>query len=136
MNNFQFKYESSNSHDLSMAAFMNNSLEVFKKVEEEDINIEVKKLCFIISDGKMNKKLVHPFMKEVKKQDVTYIFIIVDSQQSSILNIKTVEYAENKKMKIKNYMSDFPFEYFLIINDVKELGEILAMTLMQFIQEK
>jgi midasin (ATPase involved in ribosome maturation) len=41
-----------------------------------------------------------------------------------------------KKMKIKNYMSDFPFEYFLIINDVKELGEILAMTLLQFIQEK
>ncbi len=39
-------------------------------------------------------------------------------------------------MKIKNYMSDFPFEYFLIINDVKELGEILAMTLLQFIQEK
>lgn len=57
----------------------------------------------------MNKKLVQPFMKDVKKQDVTYIFIIVDSQQSSILNIKTVEYTEEKKMKIKNYMSDFPF---------------------------
>lgn len=75
-------------------------------------------------------------MKEIKKQDVTYVFIIVDSQQSSILNIKSVEYGENKKMKIKNYMADFPFEYFLIINNVKELGEILAITLMQFIQEK
>lgn len=61
-------------------------------------------------------------MKEAKKQDLTYIFIIVDSQQSSILNIKTVEYDEKKNMKIKNYMEDFPFEYFLIINDVKELG--------------
>lgn len=83
----------------------------------------------------MNKKLVTPFMKDAKKEDITYIFIIVDSQQSSILSIKSVEYVD-KKMKIKNYMSDFPFEYFLIINDVKELGEILAMTLMQFIQEK
>ena len=83
----------------------------------------------------MNKKLVTPFMKDAKKEDITYIFIIVDSQQSSILSIKSVEYGD-KKMKIKNYMSDFPFEYFLIINDVKELGEILAMTLMQFIQEK
>lgn len=97
--------------------------------------MEVKKLCFIISDGKMNKKLVAPFMKDAKKEDITYIFIIVDSQQSSILSIKSVEYID-KKMKIKNYMSDFPFEYFLIINDVKELGEILAMTLLQFIQEK
>lgn len=83
----------------------------------------------------MNKKLVLPFMKDAKKEDITYIFIIVDSQQSSILSIKSVEYLD-KKMKIKNYMSDFPFEYFLIINDVKELGEILAMTLVQFIQEK
>ena len=39
LNNFQFEYESSNSHDLSMAAFMNSSLQVFKKVEEEDMNI-------------------------------------------------------------------------------------------------
>jgi midasin (ATPase involved in ribosome maturation) len=31
-------------------------------------------------------------------------------------------------------MSDFPFDYFLIIKDAKELGEILALTLMQFIQ--
>jgi len=118
-----------------MAAFMDSSIESFKKVESEDINIECRKLCFIISDGKMNKKLVAPFMKSAKKEDITYIFIIVDSQQSSIMNIKSVEYVE-KKMKIKSYMADFPFEYFLIINDVKELGEILAMTLLQFIQEK
>ena len=118
-----------------MAAFMDSSIESFKKVESEDINIECRKLCFIISDGKMNKKLVAPFMKSAKKEDITYIFIIVDSQQSSIMNIKSVEYVE-KNMKIKSYMADFPFEYFLIINDVKELGEILAMTLLQFIQEK
>lgn len=90
MNNFEFHYESSNSHDLSMASFMKSSLEVFRNVEEEDLNVEVKKLCFIISDGKMNKKLVQPFMKDVKKEDITYVFIIVDSQQSSILNIKSV----------------------------------------------
>lgn len=75
-------------------------------------------------------------MKEAKKQDVTYIFIIVDSQQSSILNIRSVEYGENKKMRFKSYMADFPFEYFLIINDVKELAEVLALTLMQFIQRQ
>jgi midasin len=73
-----------------MASFMKSSLEVFKTIEEEDMNVEIKKLCFIISDGKMNKKLVQPFMKDVKKEDITYVFIIVDSQQSSILNIKSV----------------------------------------------
>ena len=83
----------------------------------------------------MNKKLVSPFIKDAKKEDITYIFIVVDSQQASILGIKSVEYVDGK-MKMKSYMSDFPYEYFLIVNDVKELGEILAMTLLQFIQEK
>lgn len=118
LDNFQFEFESANSHDLSMASFMASSLESFKKVESTDANTEVKKLCFIISDGKMNKKLVAPFMKQAQREDITYIFIIVDSQDSSILSIQSVEYI-NKKMKIKNYMADFPFEYFLIVSDVR-----------------
>jgi midasin (ATPase involved in ribosome maturation) len=39
-------------------------------------------------------------------------------------------------MEIKAYMTDFPFDFFLIINNAKELGDILGATLMQFIQEK
>lgn len=39
-------------------------------------------------------------------------------------------------MEIKSYMTDFPFDFFLIINNAKELGDILGATLMQFIQEK
>ena len=63
------------------------------------------------------------------------MFIVIDSQKNSILNIKAVEYV-NGKMEIKSYMSDFPFDFFLIINNAKELGDILGATLMQFIQEK
>jgi len=37
---------------------------------------------------------------------------------------------------MKLYMSDFPFEYFLIVRNVQELGDVLASTLLQFIQEK
>jgi hypothetical protein len=31
-------------------------------------------------------------------------------------------------------MNDFPFDFFLVINSAKELGDILGTTLMQFIQ--
>lgn len=34
LNSFQFEYESSNSHDLSMASFMSSSLQAFKKIGE------------------------------------------------------------------------------------------------------
>jgi len=46
------------------------------------------------------------------------VFIVIDSQKNSILNIKAVEYV-NGKMEIKSYMNDFPFDFFLIINNAK-----------------
>jgi midasin (ATPase involved in ribosome maturation) len=66
----------------------------------------------------MNKQMVKPFLKSANKKAITYVFIIIDSMKNSILNIKTVEYI-NGKMEIKSYMNDFPFDYFLVINDAK-----------------
>jgi midasin len=75
-------------------------------------------------------------MKEAKKKDITYVFIIVDSLKDSILGVKSVRLNEMQKTEIKSYLSDFPFDYFLIVKNVRELGEVLASTLLQFIQEK
>ena len=82
----------------------------------------------------MNKDYVRPYMKDARKKEIIYVFIIIDSEKSSILNTKTVTIGENGKVKMQLYMSDFPFEYFLIVKNVRELGQILATTLMQFIQ--
>jgi midasin len=64
------------------------------------------------------------------------VFIIVDSEKASILTTKSVSIGEDGKVKMKLYMSDFPFEYFLIVRNVRELADVLATTLLQFIQEK
>lgn len=61
---------------------------------------------------------------------------MVDSEKASILTTKSVSIDGNGKVKMKLYMSDFPFEYFLIVKNVQELGDVLATTLLQFIQEK
>lgn len=66
----------------------------------------------------MNKQMVKPFLKEAAKKGITYVFIVIDSARNSILNIKTVEYV-NGKMEIKSYMNDFPFDFFLVINNAK-----------------
>lgn len=60
----------------------------------------------------------------------------MDSEKASILTTKSVSIGEDGKVKMKLYMSDFPFEYFLIVRNVRELGDVLATTLLQFIQEK
>jgi hypothetical protein len=38
----------------------------------------------------MNKNMVKPFLKEAGKKGITYVFIVIDSQKNSILNIKAV----------------------------------------------
>lgn len=90
LEDFSFQYESSNSHDLSMSSFMANSLNEFDKVQSTESNGESRQLCIIISDGKMNKQMVKPFLKEANKKGITYVFIIIDSTKNSILSIKTV----------------------------------------------
>ena len=106
---FDFSHESQRSHDLSIASFMESSLEEFKRCESSETGIENKQLCFIISDGKMNKDYVRPFMKDARKRGIIYVFIIIDSEKSSILTTKSVSIGENGKVKMQLYMSDFPF---------------------------
>lgn len=66
----------------------------------------------------MNKDYARNEMKQAKKTDIIYVFIIIDSQNSSVLTTKSVTMT-NGKMDIKLYMSDFPFEYYLIVKNVK-----------------
>ena len=91
----------------------------------------------------MNKEYVRPWLAEAERRDITYVFIIVDSSESlggkrdSIMNITSVsKNPETGRLKMRNYMDDFPFEYFLLVRNVKEIGEVLAGSLLQFIMEK
>ena len=107
LNNFNFNYESSISHDLSIASFMDKSIKEFSKLERDEA--ENKQLCFIISDGKMNKDYVRPYMEEAKRKDITYVFIIIDSEKESILSVRSVKINQQGKVEMKAYLSDFPF---------------------------
>ena len=58
---------------------MDNSIKEFEKIDKDQT--ENKQLCFIISDGKMNKDYVRPYMEEARRKDITYVFIIIDSEK-------------------------------------------------------
>jgi hypothetical protein len=88
---------------------MEASLEEFKKSEAIEMGVENKQLCFIISDGKMNKDYVRSYVTLAKKREIIYVFIIVDSEKQSILSTKSATMDSNGKVKMKLYMSDFPF---------------------------
>lgn len=87
-------------------------------------NSDKKNICFIISDGRTNCNLVRKTMMEENLHDVMYFFIILDHDDwdKSIINYKITETKfENGELnvEIKNFLSDFPFENYIILKDVK-----------------
>ena len=71
------------SADLSMANFVKESAEFFDNFSDEN-----KKICFILSDGRMNKNMVRPLLVDAERKGIIYIFVIldIDEMEESILN--------------------------------------------------
>lgn len=54
----------------------------------------------------------------------------------SIMDIKSASMGKDMKFTIKRYMDDFPFEYYLIVKEVKGMSSILADVLRQYFEQK
>eukprot|EP00828_Plagiopyla_frontata_P047014 TRINITY_DN8573_c0_g1_i1.p1 TRINITY_DN8573_c0_g1~~TRINITY_DN8573_c0_g1_i1.p1 ORF type:complete len:358 (-),score=60.19 TRINITY_DN8573_c0_g1_i1:182-1255(-) len=138
LSTFDFTYSSPDSQDLAIAMFLKESINLFK---EKQNNESMQQICFIISDGKFNKKLVQPLLLEAEEENILYIFIIVDQQdkQNSILTIKSPEliYDENgkfQKVLMKNYLEDFPFKHYIILQHIQEISSVLVDILRQYFE--
>lgn len=119
LSHFNFIYENKTSSDLSLVKFLSQSQDYFEE-ETENLQQEMNQLCFIISDGRFNKKLVKPVLDKAEEKKILYILIIIDKkdEKQSITNIKSTSYVKKDgktSIEIKGYMDDFPFKYFVII---------------------
>ncbi|KAM3143024.1 hypothetical protein pb186bvf_004842 [Paramecium bursaria] len=133
LGSFSFSYEGTQSSELSMMRFMRESIDYFK-LHKNQLSQQI---CFIISDGKFNKKMVRPLIKEAEELKILYIFIIMDHENQSIRNIRSTNYVMKdgkQKLEIKGYLEDFPFKYYMLINQPSELNSVLINILRQHYQ--
>ena len=95
-------------------------------------------LVFIISDGRFDsgeREQTKRWNRIAKECNQFVVLIIVESKQSqSILDLKQAIVNEAGQIKIARYLDDYPFPYYLIVNDMKELPEVLADALKQWFQ--
>jgi midasin len=68
------------------------------------------------------------------------VFIIVDAVKgSSILDLSQASFEPDAggemKLQMKRYLEDFPFPYYLVVRDVRELPSVLATALKQWFAE-
>jgi len=63
---------------------MRESIDLFKESSRGQSNIH--QICFIISDGRLNKKIVKPLCCEAEENQILYVFVILDKKGMDLLN--------------------------------------------------
>ena len=112
-------------------------------LEEADNVSSSMQLVFMISDGRIERdsrsKLRH-LIRQMAEKNILMVMIIVEGElqkdkpskkNESILNMKEVSFV-NGKPKIKQFIEDYPFPYYLVVNDLAALPEILGDALRQW----
>jgi midasin len=102
-------------------------------------------LELIISDGICeDHETIRRLVRQAQEERIMVVFIIVDaSAGNSILDLTQASFEPDDsamgtgemKLKMKKYLEGFPFSYYLVVRDVRELPAVLAMALKQWFAE-
>jgi midasin len=102
-------------------------------------------LVFMISDGRIerdSRSKLRRLIRQMSEKNMLMVMIIVEGEggsdsptksNESILNMKEVSFV-NGKPKIKHFIEDYPFPYYLVVNDLAALPEILGDALRQWFE--
>ncbi|OKL62401.1 hypothetical protein UA08_03002 [Talaromyces atroroseus] len=102
-------------------------------------------LELIISDGICeDHETIRRLVRQAQEERIMVVFIIVDATAgSSILDLTQASFEPDDsamgtgemKLKMKKYLEGFPFSYYLVVRNVRELPAVLAMALKQWFAE-
>lgn len=98
-------------------------------------------LQLIISDGICeDHETIARLVRQAQEERIMIVFIIVDAVKgNSILDLSQASFEADgmgeMKLKMKKYLEGFPFNYYLVVRDVRELPGVLSMALKQWFAE-
>ena len=101
-------------------------------------------LELVISDGICeDHDTIRRLVRQAMEERIMVVFIIVDAVKgSSILDLSQASFEPDlesgtgeMKLKMKRYLEGFPFPYYLVVRDVRELPAVLATALKQWFAE-
>ncbi|KAJ5172825.1 Midasin [Penicillium capsulatum] len=100
-------------------------------------------LELIISDGICeDHDTIRRLVRQALEERIMIVFVIVDAVKgSSILDLSQASFEPDPdsggdmKLKMKRYLEGFPFPYYLVVRDVRELPAVLATALKQWFAE-
>jgi len=99
-------------------------------------------LLFVISDGRIerdSRTKLRRLIREMSEKNMLCVMIIVEGGKSeaakreSIMNMKEVTF-EKGKPKVTHFIEDYPFPYYLVLQDMSTLPEVLGDALRQWFE--
>jgi len=93
----------------------------------------------VISDARLdsdNRLRLDSVVRRMAEQNILVVLIILDKNddpKDSIFNTKSIEFVEDK-IVTKNYLDDFPFPYYIAIQKLDVLPDVLADALKQWFE--
>lgn len=96
-------------------------------------------LCFIISDARIdseNRDKLDSVIRKMAEENILVVLVVIDCNEhsrDSIFNTKTVSFLDGKVIT-KSYFDNFPFPYYVTIQNVNNLPSVLADALKQWFE--
>ena len=128
----------------NVKSLMAESIRLFRDARVKALNsaADLWQLELIISDGVCeDHEGIRRLVRQAHEERIMVVFVIVDGVKGeSIMDMTRAEFEDDggeggKKVKIRRYLEGFPFGYYLIVGDVKELPGVLATALRQWFAE-
>ena len=128
----------------NVKSLMGESIKLFREARAKVLYsaIDLWQLELIISDGVCeDHEGIRRLVRQAHEERIMVVFVIVDGVKGeSIMDMTRAEFEDDgsaggSRVKIRRYLEGFPFGYYLIVGDVKELPGILATALRQWFAE-
>ena len=99
----------------------------------------VLQICFVISDARIdsdNRGHLERIIRGMAEKHILVVLVIIDRNadaKDSIFNTKTVSF-KGDKVSTAAYLDDFPFPYYVAIQQVQALPQVLSDALKQWFE--
>ena len=116
------------------------SIVLFREAKSKTFNAgtDLWQLELIISDGLCeDHDTIRRLVRQAQEERIMIVFVIIDAlvKGQSITNMSQAMFDSDGGVRIKRYLDGFPFPYYLVVGDVRELPGVLAQALRQWFSE-
>jgi len=116
------------------------SIGLFREARRKNSNTGTAlwQLEFIVSDGVCeNHETIRRLVRQAQEEHIMIVFVIVDAllKGGSIMDMKQAIFSDAGDIQMKRYLDGFPFPYYLVVGDVRELPGVLAQALRRWFSE-